>query len=118
MPGKRAGRRGGVGGGDRRRRRAGRAAPARVQPAREVPRRETVRMYTRRPLARRRAGACARTCGPAHVVDGPAIIAEKNATTVVEPGWQARVTALDHLVLRPHRAARRARARSAPASTR
>jgi 5-oxoprolinase (ATP-hydrolysing) len=27
------------------------------------------------------------------LVDGPAIIAEKNATTVVEPGWQARLTA-------------------------
>ena len=36
---------------------------------------------------------------PGHVVDGPAVIAEKNATTVVEPGWQARVTDLDHLVL-------------------
>ncbi|WP_295636574.1 hydantoinase B/oxoprolinase family protein [uncultured Methylibium sp.] len=37
--------------------------------------------------------------GPGLFVDGPAIIAEKNATTVVEPGWRARVTALDHLVL-------------------
>ncbi|WP_140634457.1 hydantoinase B/oxoprolinase family protein [Methylibium rhizosphaerae] len=36
---------------------------------------------------------------PGHVIAGPAIIAEKNATTVVEPGWQARVTDLDHLVL-------------------
>ncbi|HEY2559480.1 MAG TPA: hydantoinase B/oxoprolinase family protein, partial [Caldimonas sp.] len=36
---------------------------------------------------------------PGHVIVGPAIIAEKTATTVVEPGWQARVTALDHLVL-------------------
>lgn len=36
---------------------------------------------------------------PGHVVDGPAIISEKNATTVVEPGWQAVVTDLDHLVL-------------------
>jgi 5-oxoprolinase (ATP-hydrolysing) len=36
---------------------------------------------------------------PGHLITGPAIIAEKNATTVVEPGWQARVTALDHLVL-------------------
>jgi len=36
---------------------------------------------------------------PGHLVTGPAIIAEKNATTVVEPGWQARVTELDHLVL-------------------
>ncbi|TMH11785.1 MAG: 5-oxoprolinase, partial [Betaproteobacteria bacterium] len=32
---------------------------------------------------------------PGHVIAGPAIIAEKNATTVVEPGWQARVTDLD-----------------------
>ncbi|MGE0350005.1 hydantoinase B/oxoprolinase family protein [Hydrogenophaga sp.] len=65
---------------------------------REVPRRETVRMYSggqwldaalvvREDL---RAG---------DVVPGPAIIAEKNATTVVEPGWEAVLTALDHLVL-------------------
>ena len=33
------------------------------------------------------------------VIDGPAIIAEKNATTIVEPGWQAKLTALDHLEL-------------------
>ena len=36
---------------------------------------------------------------PGEVITGPAIIAEDNATTVVEPGWQARVTDLDHLVL-------------------
>ncbi len=36
---------------------------------------------------------------PGDVIDGPAVIAEKNATTVVEPGWQARLTVLDHLVL-------------------
>src|SRR5207237_4917851 len=36
---------------------------------------------------------------PGHRIDGPAVIAEKNATTVVEPGWRAVVTALDHLVL-------------------
>ncbi|MDQ2928064.1 MAG: hydantoinase B/oxoprolinase family protein, partial [Pseudomonadota bacterium] len=36
---------------------------------------------------------------PGHVIDGPAIVAERNATTVVEPGWRARITALDHLVL-------------------
>ncbi|SFM66900.1 hydantoinase B/oxoprolinase family protein [Rugamonas rubra] len=33
------------------------------------------------------------------IVKGPAIIAEANATTVVEPGWQAEVTPNDHLVL-------------------
>jgi 5-oxoprolinase (ATP-hydrolysing) len=36
---------------------------------------------------------------PGDVIPGPAIIAEKNATTVVEPGWEATLTALDHLVL-------------------
>ncbi|RCS59836.1 hydantoinase B/oxoprolinase family protein [Parvibium lacunae] len=36
---------------------------------------------------------------PGDVINGPAIIAEKNATTIVEPGWQAEVTALNHLVL-------------------
>ena len=36
---------------------------------------------------------------PGHTIAGPAIVAERNATTIVEPGWQARVTALDHLVL-------------------
>ncbi|WP_437821246.1 hydantoinase B/oxoprolinase family protein [Sorangium sp. So ce1078] len=33
------------------------------------------------------------------VIDGPAIVAEANATTVVEPGWQAEITALGHMVL-------------------
>ena len=37
---------------------------------------------------------------PGAIVKGPAIIAEANATTVVEAGWQAEVTAYDHLVLR------------------
>jgi 5-oxoprolinase (ATP-hydrolysing) len=71
---------------------------------REVPRRETVRMYSggqwhdaalvvREDL---RAG---------DIIAGPAIIAEKNATTIVEPGWEAALTALDHLVL-DRRAAR------------
>ena len=36
---------------------------------------------------------------PGHFVDGPAIVAERNATTVVEPGWRARLTGRDHLVL-------------------
>ena len=37
---------------------------------------------------------------PGHIIEGPAIITEKNATTVVEPGWRAQVTSRDHLVLR------------------
>ncbi|MCK6430287.1 MAG: hydantoinase B/oxoprolinase family protein, partial [Burkholderiaceae bacterium] len=37
---------------------------------------------------------------PGDAIDGPAIIAEANATTVVEPGWRAEITARDHVVLR------------------
>ncbi|MSQ57009.1 MAG: 5-oxoprolinase [Limnohabitans sp.] len=33
-------------------------------------------------------------------VMGPAIIAEQNATTVVEDGWKAQLTSLNHLVLK------------------
>jgi 5-oxoprolinase (ATP-hydrolysing) len=36
---------------------------------------------------------------PGDTIDGPAILAEANATTVVEPGWRARVTERDHVVL-------------------
>jgi 5-oxoprolinase (ATP-hydrolysing) len=32
-------------------------------------------------------------------IDGPSIIAEENATTIVEPGWRATVNDLNHLVL-------------------
>ena len=74
---------------------------------REVPTRETVRMYSggqwhdaalvvREDL---RAG---------DIISGPAIIAEKNATTIIEPGWEASLTTLDHLMIerRVPRAAR------------
>ncbi len=37
--------------------------------------------------------------GVGDVIRGPAIIAEDNATTVVEPGWEATVTPHKHLVL-------------------
>ncbi|HMJ13986.1 MAG TPA: hydantoinase B/oxoprolinase family protein, partial [Polyangiaceae bacterium] len=33
------------------------------------------------------------------LIRGPAIIAEQNATTVIEPGWHAQVTEQSHLVL-------------------
>src|SRR6202012_5433628 len=47
--------------------------------------------------------------GPGHAVNGPAIITEELATTVVEPGWQAVVTGRRDLLLsrvaaRPDRA--------------
>ncbi|MEV0283888.1 hydantoinase B/oxoprolinase family protein [Kribbella sp. NPDC050820] len=36
---------------------------------------------------------------PGDTVDGPVVIAEANATTVVEPGWRAEVNELGHLLL-------------------
>jgi 5-oxoprolinase (ATP-hydrolysing) len=36
---------------------------------------------------------------PGHKVKGPAIVIEPHQTVVVEPGWQAAVTAKNHLVL-------------------
>ncbi|MBL8706048.1 MAG: hydantoinase B/oxoprolinase family protein, partial [Rhodospirillales bacterium] len=37
---------------------------------------------------------------PGQSLDGPAVIIDANATTVVEPGWRATVTPLNHLVLK------------------
>ncbi|GAA3887445.1 hydantoinase B/oxoprolinase family protein [Streptomyces sedi] len=58
----------------------------------------TVEMWTegarrRVPLHRRSA------LRPGESVTGPAIVAEDDATTVVEPGWRARVGELGHLLL-------------------
>jgi 5-oxoprolinase (ATP-hydrolysing) len=65
---------------------------------RDVPRRETVSIYS--------AGAwhdaalvVREDLQAGDIIHGPAIIAEKNATTVVEPGWEATLTALNHLVM-------------------
>jgi len=41
-----------------------------------------------------------RDLAPGHRIAGPAVIAEDNATTVLEAGWQAEVTPYNHLVLR------------------
>ncbi|MDY6947573.1 MAG: hydantoinase B/oxoprolinase family protein [Pseudomonadota bacterium] len=37
---------------------------------------------------------------PGAKLTGPSVIRERNTTIVLEPGWQAEVTPLDHLVLR------------------
>jgi len=60
--------------------------------------RDTVRMYSdgkwlKTPVYDREALL------PGDRIDGPAIIIEANATTVVEPGWRAETTKLRHLVL-------------------
>ncbi|MGB4115875.1 MAG: hydantoinase B/oxoprolinase family protein [Polaromonas sp.] len=65
---------------------------------REVPRRETVRMYSGGQW-HDAALVVREDLQPGDIIPGPTIIAEKNATTVVEPGWEANLTALDHLVL-------------------
>ncbi|HEX9585919.1 MAG TPA: hydantoinase B/oxoprolinase family protein, partial [Gammaproteobacteria bacterium] len=39
------------------------------------------------------------TLTPGNAIEGPAIIKEANATTVIEPGWRAQVTPHNHLVL-------------------
>jgi 5-oxoprolinase (ATP-hydrolysing) len=80
-----------------------------THPPREVPRRETVRMYADGSW-RDAALVVREDMRPGDVLQGPAIIAEKNATTVVEPGWEARLTELNHLMLerREARAARQA----------
>jgi 5-oxoprolinase (ATP-hydrolysing) len=65
---------------------------------REVPRREIVRMFSGGTW--HAAALVVREdlrCGD--VLAGPCIIAEQNATTVVEPGWAATLTELDQLVL-------------------
>jgi 5-oxoprolinase (ATP-hydrolysing) len=59
---------------------------------------ETVRMFSggrwhEAPLYRRDELAAGQS------IDGPAIIAEANATTVVEPEWRASVTQLNHLIV-------------------
>ena len=85
-----------------------------VHPARDVPPTDTVRMYTTGV-----DGVPAWLDAPLYVrenlragdrLPGPAIVAEQNATTIVEPGWEAELTAHDHLLLsrRVPRAERRA----------
>jgi 5-oxoprolinase (ATP-hydrolysing) len=69
-------------------------APAH-EPAQPVP----VRLWTdgawrEAPLYRREQLAAGQT------VSGPAIVAEADATTVVEPGWQAQVLPIGHLLMR------------------
>jgi len=74
-------------------------------PAAQVPREgalaacETVRMFG---AGEWRATGIYRRADirPGDTIAGPAIVAEDNATTVVEAGWQAEVTPWGHLVLR------------------
>ena len=69
-----------------------------VHSPRQVPQRDTVSMYCAgkwQPAAL----VVREDMRPGDLLAGPAIIAEQNATTVVEPGWRAQLTDLNHLVL-------------------
>ncbi len=69
-----------------------------IHPQRHVPGRETVKMYSGAQW-HDAALVVREDLRPGDVIPGPAIIAEKNATTIVEPGWEATLTALDQLLL-------------------
>ncbi len=77
--------------------------PKPLNSRRDVPKRANVRMFTAGSDGESRwwdAGLFVREdLRIGDQISGPAIIAERNATTGVEPGWQAQVTALDHLLL-------------------
>jgi 5-oxoprolinase (ATP-hydrolysing) len=47
---------------------------------------------------------------PGDAINGPSILRERNATTVIEPGWRATLTERDHLVLERVEAAQRVHA--------
>ena len=66
--------------------------------ARVVPRRETVRLYSGGQW-HDAALVVREDLRSGDAIAGPAIIVEANATTIVEPGWQAQLTELDHLLL-------------------
>ncbi|MBK8666280.1 MAG: hydantoinase B/oxoprolinase family protein [Burkholderiales bacterium] len=74
-----------------------------LHPVRTVPPCDTVRMYAAgldgEPVWHDTALIERAELRPGDVIEGPAIIAEQNATTVVEPGWRASLTAFDHIVL-------------------
>ena len=90
----RARRRGGVGRGGRRERDAPAEAPSRERARRPRSRSRVAHVaHDHAAAAARHAGVSPRARSrPARASPGPAIIAERNATTVVEPGWEARVT--------------------------
>ena len=74
-----------------------------VHPPRVIPQRETVRVYTTGVDGQAQwhdaALVVREDLRAGDVIAGPAIVAERNATTVIEPGWQAQLTDRNHLLL-------------------
>ena len=75
---------------------------------------DTVDMHTGGTLASQRRYTGASALQPGDTIAGPAIIAEANATTVVEPDWQARSDAARSPGAQAHRSATRSAPPSAP----
>ena len=69
-----------------------------MHPPREVPRRIEVPMYSGGQWHQAALVVC-EDLRAGDVIVGPAIIADRNATTVVEPGWSANLTEFGHLAL-------------------
>lgn len=72
--------------------------PVTLGQARSVPVHETVRMYSGGQW-HQAALVVREDMRAGDIIFGPAIIAEKNATTVIEPEWSARLTPLNDLEL-------------------
>lgn len=51
-----------------------------------------------------------KTLKPGHLLPGPSLLIEPHQTIVIEPGWQAKVTARDHIVMTRAIAKKRAHA--------
>ena len=98
-PDRRTGRRGGGGRGDRARRCGAGGDAAGPHRRRAAADRHDPDLHRRQRIAPRRC-SIAPICWRATASPGPALIREANATTVVEPGWTAEITALDHMTLR------------------
>ena len=82
------------------------AAPGHEPPARHPDPADRVPVFTAG--ARHEAGVFRRAAlAPGDIIAGPALIIEANQTIVVEPGWQARLTAADTIMMRRTQAARR-----------
>ena len=78
--------------------------------ARRSRRMRTTPIFTQRHLARGADLPARRACARAHRIAGPALIIEDHQTVVVEPEWQARVTAKQPSPAHPHRQEARRRA--------
>ncbi len=75
------------------------AGPVEARPARAAEPLDRVRAWDGKRMTQQPVFARA-ALTPGTRLAGPAIVCEDNATTLVEAGWRAEVTAADHLVLR------------------